>query len=237
MVNPTIVSLIIDGALAAMQVKNHFDIKKLQTGVSQLLGELPIKDTRADDVDFASLLYQLRKDVGGAEQAAILSLMEKLTPAEQNVFRALISSRRNGLIQMESASEAQKLRAAIDKERLDFLADLASMPQDEALSFLRTGVGISPTPGARDYALTYTKYVRDFIASETPRVVGWIKNGAVKTHATIFDVTPRKQSIWRVFLGKFLIGGTGGSIGTSTEVQFLNNLFATKSKTTEIKEV
>lgn len=228
--NPSIISLILNSTLAAMQVKHHFDLKKLNAGVSQLLGELPQSETRADDSDFGTLLGKLRHRVGPREQTAILSLMNELSAGERNAFRALLSAR----VDMTGAPSLGKayagMRDAIDKERLDFLTELAHMQQDEALTLLRTGVGITPKPGATDVAGKYIKILGNFIAAETPRIIDWTKRAALKTHALVFTKTPRKQSIISVLLGKLLIGGTAGSISNSTEVEMLNNIFETFKK-------
>jgi hypothetical protein len=235
MVTPSIVSLVIDGALAAMQLKSHFDVKKLQTGVAQLLGELPLEETRADAGEFTRLLHLLRTERGEETHQHILALMEQLDAAERNVFRALMASRRSPNSASINESDTTAAFQALDRERLDFLADLADVAahdMDEALMFLRTGVGITPNPGAAATMKWYASRVSTFMAKRTPQLIGWIKAGALMTHAAIVDTTPRKQSLAKVLLGKLLIGGTDGSVATSNEVQFLNQLFAHSAKQT-----
>ncbi|MBA5686717.1 hypothetical protein [Rugamonas apoptosis] len=233
MVSPSIVSLVINGALAAMQVKNHFDVKKLQTAIAQLLGELPLQETEADAGEFTRLLHLLRSERSEAAQKHILALMDQLDAAERNVFRALMAARRSpnhaGVAQHKSTADFQ----ALDRERLDFLADLAEVAahdMDEALMFLRTGVGITPKPGAAATMKWYASRTSTFIAERAPQLIGWIKAGALKTHGAVVDTTPRKQSLAKVFLGKLLVGGIDGSAATSNEIQFLNQLFAQKAK-------
>jgi hypothetical protein len=233
MVTPSIVSLVIDGALALMQMKSHFDVKRLQTGVAQLLGELPLEETQADAGEFARVLYLLRTERGEETQKQILALMDQLDTAERNVFRALMASRRSPNAASTNKNESTAAFQALDRERLDFLADLADIAandMDEALMFLRTGVGITPKPGAAATMKWYATRMSTFMAERAPQVVGWIKAGALKTHAVFFDTTLRKQSLGKVLLGKLLIGGTDGSVTTSNEVQFLNRLFARNAK-------
>lgn len=233
MVNPSIVSLVIDGALAALHVKSHFDVKKLQKGVAQLLGEIPLEETQADAGEFTRLLHLLGSERGEAAQMHLIALMDRLDAAERNVFRALMAARRAPNHAAMDTNASTAAFQALDRERLDFLADLADVAardMDEALMFLRTGVGITPRPGAAATMTWYAARMSTFMAERTPQLIGWIKAGALKTHAALCDTTPRKQSLAKLFLGKLLVGGTDGSAATSNEVQFLNQLFAQKAK-------
>lgn len=226
----SIIGLVLNSFLLAMQAKQHFDIKKLSQGVSQLIGELPPEECKADLREFSRLTMLFRKKEGNGAFVKLLAICDKLTEAERRMFHAIVSSRRSISSIGISLDDVRQMSHQLDDERIEFLKLIVNMSESEALAFLRTGIGIAERPGLTQKAKWYTEQIATYVSEKSGLLVGWAKAGALKTHAAIIDTTPREQSIISVLLGWLLIGGTNGRISTATEIEFLNRIFARKGE-------